>query len=138
MSDALLKQMEEKGYTHYKGRAECFADVINGFHIIQEHNLRSSLGYNYKDNVIRLISPTIKGSLTMDAVFDFWTTTPIKTIQTLWDTKAKDLHRMIQTIKPFDKYDGKIDLSFWGVKSEFDDGYKQRVEEARRRGEDAE
>ena len=138
MSDALLKQMEEKGYTHYKGRAECFADVINGFHIIQEHNLRSSLGYNYKDNVIRLISPTIKGSLTMDADFDFWTTTPIKTIQTLWDTKAKDLHRMIQTIKPFDKYDGKIDLSFWGVKSEFDDGYKQRVEEARRRGEDAE
>ena len=107
MNADILKRMEEQGFTHYKARAECFHDVISAFHIIHEHNRGCS-----ESRIIRLILPTIKGS-PMDADFDFWTETPIKTIQTLWDTNGFDLHRIIQTIKPFDKYDGKIDLSFW-------------------------
>lgn len=108
MNADIIKRMEEQGYGHYKARAECFADVISAFHIIHEYN-RDKEGHH----IIRLISPTIKGSAMMDADFDFWTATPIKTIQTLWDTNGQDLHRIIQTIKPFDKYDGKTDLSFW-------------------------
>lgn len=108
MNANMIKEMEKQGYTHYKARAECFHDVISAFNIIHKYN-RDKEGHH----IIRLISPTIKGSPMGDAVFDFWTESPIKTIQTLWDTYGRDLHRIIQTIKPFDKYDGKTDSSFW-------------------------
>lgn len=111
MNADILKRMEEQGYTHYKARAECFGDVISAFHIINEYN-RDKEGHH----IIRLISPTIKGSAMMDADFDFRTATPIHILQKLWDDKGQDLHRIIQTIKPFDKYDGKTDLSFWETK----------------------
>lgn len=108
MNAEMLKKLEADGYTHYKARAECFGDVINAFHIIQEYN-------RHKDgsNIIRLISPTIKSSVMMDTDFDFWTATPIRTLQKLWNDKGQDLHRIIQTIKPFDKYDGEVDNSMW-------------------------
>ena len=105
----IMKRIESQGHTHYKARAECFGDAINAFQIIYEHN-RDKLGHN----IIRIISPTIKGSPMGDAVLDFWTEYPIKTIQMLWDTKGTDLHRIIQTIKPIDKYDGKVEMGFWG------------------------
>ena len=111
MNADILKRMEEQGYTHYKARAECFGDVISAFHIINEYN-RDKEGHH----IIRLISPTIKGSAMMDADFDFWTATPIHILQKLWDDKGQDLHRIIQTIKPIDKYTGKIDNSFWDTK----------------------
>ena len=117
MNAEILKRMEEQGYTHYKARAECFADVISAFHIIHEYN-RDKEGHH----IIRLISPTIKGSPMGDTDFDFWTESPIKTIQILWDTNGRDLHRIIQTIKPFDKYDGKTDLSFWDKPKPKDEG----------------
>jgi hypothetical protein len=56
-----------------------------------------------------------------DTDFDFWTATPIKTIQTLWNEEGTDLHRIIQTIKPFNEYDGKIDVSFWGFSNDDDE-----------------
>jgi len=110
----ILKRMETQGYIHYKARAECFADVIEAFHIIQEYNIE--LDYNLKSHpsdIIRLISPTITGSPMGDTDFDFWTESPIKSIKKLWDTRGRDLHRIIQTIKPIEEYDGKVDLSFW-------------------------
>ena len=108
MNDDYLKYIEGKGYTHYKARAECFPDVISAFHIIHIHNMDVD-----KTQRIPIISPTIKGSSMGDTDFDFWTNTPIKSIQMLWDRKGSDLHRLIQTIKPIDKYDGKTDNSFW-------------------------
>ena len=104
----IMKSIEEQGYTHYKCRAELFDDVISALVIIGKYN-RDKEG----DDIICVMSPTIKGSPMGDADFDFWTKTPIKTIQTLLDTKGKDLHRIIKTIKPIDKYDGKSDSSFW-------------------------
>ena len=112
MNADIIKDMEKQGFTHYKARAECFGDVINAFHIIYEYNNRVEVD----DQIIRLISPTIKGSPMGDTDFDFWTNSHIKFIQTLWDTEGRDIHRIIQTIKPFDKYDGKIDCSFWNTK----------------------
>jgi len=108
MNAEILKKLEAEGYTHYKGRAECFNDVISAFHIINEYNRK-----NHGSNIIRLISPTITGSAMMDADFDFWTATPIRTLQKLWNDKGQDLHRIIQTIKPIDKYTGKIDNTMW-------------------------
>lgn len=108
MNADILKKLEADGYTHYKARAECFADVISAFHIIQQYN-----NNNDGSKIIRLISPTIKGSAMMDADFDFWTATPIRTLQKLWNDKGHDLHRIIQTIKPIDQYDGKIDNTMW-------------------------
>jgi hypothetical protein len=105
-----------EGYTHYKARAECFVDVICAFHIIHEYNMDQ-----HPKDIIRLVSPTIKSSPMGDTDFDFWTATPIKTIQTLWNEEGTDLHRIIQTIKPFNEYDGKIDVSFWGFSNDDDE-----------------
>ena len=93
---------------HYKARAECFADVISAFHIINEYNYDNE-GYK----IIRIISPTIKGSPMGDADFDFWTESPIRLLQKLWNDEGQDLHRIIQTIKPFEKYDGRINNTMW-------------------------
>ena len=108
MNADIIKRAEGQGYIHYKGRAECFRDVISAFHIINEYN-RNAKG----DKVIRLISPNIKGSAMMDTDFDFWTDSPIILLQWLWNEKGFDLHRIIQTIKPIDKYDGDIDNTMW-------------------------
>ena len=104
----ILKRMEEQGLMHYKARAECFADVISAFHIINEYNYDNE-GYK----IIRIISPTIKGSPMGDADFDFWTESPIRLLQKLWNDEGQDLHRIIQTIKPFEKYDGRINNTMW-------------------------
>ena len=108
MNAEILEQMSNKGYTRYAARAECFMDVIRAFKIIDEYN-QDKEGHN----IIRIISPTIKGCAMGDTDFDFYTNEAPRTLQTLWDTQGTDLHRIIQTIKRFDKYDGKTDLSFW-------------------------
>jgi len=96
----ILKTMKNHGYINYKGRAECFADVMDAFSIAAKHR-------------ITLFSPTLVGTPIGDAYFDFWTNKPINDLKVLWNTEASDLHRIIQTIKPIDKYDGKVDNSFW-------------------------
>jgi len=104
----LLANMSDKGYYRYAARAECFMDVIRAFKIIDD--------YNQEDegrNIIRIISPTIKGCAMGDTDFDFYTNEAPRTLQTLWDTRGIDLHRIIQTLKRFENYDGKTDLSFW-------------------------
>ena len=111
MEANMLKKMEADGFKRYKGRAECFGDVINAFHIIHEHNKDNVDSWG--DNLIPLISPTIKGSPMGDTDFDFWTNAPLIRFQWLLDFAGRDLHRIIQTIKPFDKYDGQIDNSVW-------------------------
>ena len=100
-------RIEKDGFTHYRGRAECFTDVVNAFHIITENNLDNDT------DIVRIILPTIKSYMTGDTDFDFWTDTPLRKIQTLWDTQGYCLHRMVQTTKPIAEYDGQIDLSFW-------------------------
>ena len=97
---SILKQMKATGYTHYKARAECFADIMDAFTIAAKHH-------------ITLFSPTLIGTPMGDAYCDFWTNKPIRDLKVLWDTEGRDLHRIIQTIKPIEEYDGKVDLSFW-------------------------
>ena len=96
----ILEKMKATGFTHYKGRAECFADVMDAFTIGAKHH-------------ITLFSPTLVGTPMGDAYFDFWTNMPIHHLKVLWDKEGRDLHRIIQTIKPIEKYDGKVDNSFW-------------------------
>lgn len=100
MNESILKQMEATGFTHYKARAECFADIMDAFSIAAKHR-------------ITLFSPTLVGTPMGDAYCDFWTNKPIHELKVLWDTEGRDLHRIIQTIKPIEEYDGKVDLSFW-------------------------
>jgi hypothetical protein len=102
----ILKDMEAKGIKHYKGRAECFADVISAFNIINDYNKDKG-----RMERIYLISPTILGSPMGDTDFDFWLdgSKTILEVFKLWDDKGTDLHRMIQTTKPFYEYDGKVD-----------------------------
>ena len=108
MQEELLERMTNAGYYRYAARAECFMDVIRAFKIIDDYNK-----YKEGHHIIRIISPTIKGSFMSDTDFDFYTNEAPHTLQTLWDTQGTDLHRIIQTIKRFDEYDGKTDLSFW-------------------------
>ena len=108
MQEELLERMTNAGYYRYAARAECFMDVIRAFKIIDDYN-EDKEGHH----IIRIISPTIKGSCMGDTDFDLYTNEAPHTLQTLWDTQGTDLHRIIQTIKRFDEYDGKTDLSFW-------------------------
>ena len=107
MEEMMIK-MKENGLIRYKARAECFMDVINAFKIIQDYNEDQD-----GDKIIRIILPEIKGDITGDTDFEFWTDTPILKIQKLWDTWGQDLHRIIQTIKPFEEYTGKKDNTMW-------------------------
>lgn len=88
----------------YKARAEMFPDAVHAF------NLLFSGGRLGRYKVIKI---TMKSLLLGDCIFDFYTDTPMKDLQTLWDKEGKNLHRIIQTIKPYDEYDGKIDNSFY-------------------------
>ena len=95
-----LESLEKKGFVHYKARAECFTDILDAFNLLRNRQ-------------IVLASPTIKETALGCASFDFWTNKPIRDLKVLWDTEGRDLHRIIQTIKPIEMYDGKVDLSFW-------------------------
>lgn len=105
----ILRRAEKYGFEHFKGRAECFADVITAFHIIAQHNIK----HPHITENIQIISPTIKSSAMMETDFDFWADVPIRALQKLWNDKAHDLHRLIQTIKPIDEYTGEIDNTMW-------------------------
>lgn len=96
----ILELLKKDGYINYKARAECFADVMDAFNIAAKHRFT-------------LFSPTLKGTPMGDAFFDFWTNMPINDLKVIWDKEGRDLHRIIQTIKPIEKYDGKVDNSFW-------------------------
>lgn len=95
-----LESLEKKGFVHYKARAECFVDILDAFNLLRNRR-------------IVLASPTIKETALGCANFDFWTNIPINDLKIIWDKEGRDLHRIIQTIKPIDKYDGKVDNSFW-------------------------
>jgi hypothetical protein len=103
-----MKQLLEKGFIHYKARAECFIDVVTAFNTIHDYNMEQR-----NEGIIPLVVPTIRGSVMGDADFDFWTNKPIRLLQHLWHTRAEDLHRIIQTIKPIDSYDGVADNTMW-------------------------
>jgi len=90
----LLKRITEKGYIRYAARAECFMDVIRAFKIIDDYNQDQE-----EHNIIRIISPTIKGCAMGDTDFDFYTNEAPNTLKTLWDTQGSDLHRIIKTLK---------------------------------------
>lgn len=115
---ALINDCEMKGGKHYKGRAECFIDVIAMFDIIHKHNCKCIDRAAAHDNSIRIISPTITGSAVGDTEFDFWSNAPMRKIQKLLNDRnddlqeGQDLHRIIQTIKPYALYTGDVD---WDV-----------------------
>ena len=87
----------------YKARAEWFGDVISAFNILFT---RPYLGQ------VKVISPNIQGSATGGAVFDFYTFTPLKDIQDIWNAWGKDIHRIIMTIKPYEEYDGEFNTYY--------------------------
>lgn len=100
----MVKKMKESGKCfHYKARAELFPDVVRAFHIL----LDSHFGE------FKVIRPIIKGSMMGDVEFDFWTCSTIEELQKVWDEEGTDLHRIIQTIKPFESYTGERDNSYW-------------------------
>jgi len=97
MESYLVEDMAKRGNVfHYKARAECFPDVINAFSLMHKHAFKT-------------IKVCITSDMCGDADFDFWTQSSIEELRHLWDTEGVDLHRISQTIKPFDNYDGKIE-----------------------------
>lgn len=81
----------------YKARAEWFGDVISAFRILLT---RPYLGR------VKIICPSIQGSFLGCAVFDFYTFTPLKELQDIWNKEGQDIHRIVMTIKDYDEYDG--------------------------------
>lgn len=86
----------------FKARAECFPDVLEAFQLLHKYGI----------NTCRV---TIRSFDLWDAIFDFYTSHPLERVQTIINY-GNDLHRIVQTIKPYNQYTGEIDNSFFEPK----------------------
>jgi hypothetical protein len=108
-NDMFAKMKADHNLVHYKCRAECFIDTMRANKNIFDWN-------EAHDDKLRIpiICPNIKASVMGDTEFDFWTDAPYyKVLHAINVGEEKDLHRMVQTLKPIEKYDGVVDNTMW-------------------------
>ena len=104
----LLHSCSEKSLYHLKCRGETPGDLLCGLEILRRAG--------YKLCYIKMITISC-----MVADLEFMTDISCDKVQQLWDDYMNDsdekwvqeIHRMIQTLKPFKEYTGKIDNSFY-------------------------